>query len=165
MFLICSASRICSFCLLFWCSKIVVFSVILFRNSVVGHEFFLKCCAMELVSKSCIVCLLDRVVEVKQNLHIYIYIYIYIYVCVCVEKNWKAKWYKSDEFIGKDSWYCQQKSRDGFSKKKERWSCDLSLCTFSSLCFYVSLNIYRWSINICFILLQSWWRYIKAETF
>ncbi len=44
------------FCLLFWCSNIVVFSERIFRNSVVGHEcFFFKCCAMELVSERCIV--------------------------------------------------------------------------------------------------------------
>ena len=53
---ICSASRICSFCLLFWCSNIVVLSVRIFRNCVVGHECFFKCWAIEL----------------------YIYIYIYI---------------------------------------------------------------------------------------
>ena len=41
--LICSPSRICSFCLLFWCSNIIVFSVRIFRNSVVGNEcFFFK---------------------------------------------------------------------------------------------------------------------------
>ena len=42
-----------------------MFSVRIFHNSVVGHECFLKCCAMELVSKKCTVSLLDRVVEVK----------------------------------------------------------------------------------------------------
>ena len=56
MFLICSASRMCSFCLLFWCSNIA-FSVRIFRNSVVGHECFFKCCATELVSERCIVSL------------------------------------------------------------------------------------------------------------
>ena len=66
MFLICSASRICSFCLLFWCSNIV-FSVRIFRNFVVGHEWFFNCCAMELVSERCIVNLLDRLVEVKST--------------------------------------------------------------------------------------------------
>ena len=65
MFLICSASRICSFCLLFWCSNIVVLSVRIFRSCVVGHECFFKCWAIELVSERCIVSLLDRVVEVK----------------------------------------------------------------------------------------------------
>ena len=64
MFLKCSASRIGSFCLLFWCSNIV-FSIRIFRKSVVGHVCILKCCAMELVSERCIVSLLDRVVEVK----------------------------------------------------------------------------------------------------
>ena len=64
MFLICSASRICNFCLLFWCSNIVVLSVRIFRNCV-GHECFFKCWAIELVSERCIVSLLDRVVEVK----------------------------------------------------------------------------------------------------
>ena len=64
MFLICSASRICSFCLLFCCSNIVVFSVRIFRNSVVGHECF-KCRAMEFVSERSIVSFLNRVVEVK----------------------------------------------------------------------------------------------------
>ena len=65
MFLICSACRICSFWLLFWCSNIVVLSVRIFRNSVVGHECFFKCCTIELVSERCIVSLLDRAVEVK----------------------------------------------------------------------------------------------------
>ena len=51
MFLLCSASKICSFCLLFWCSN-VMFSVRIFHNSVVGHGCFFKCCAMELVSES-----------------------------------------------------------------------------------------------------------------
>ena len=40
-------------------------SVRIFRNSVVGHECFLKCCVMELVLERYIVSLLDRVVEVK----------------------------------------------------------------------------------------------------
>ena len=65
MFLICSASRICSFCLLFWCSNIVVLSVGIFRNCVIGHECFFKCWAIELVLERCIVSLLNRVVEVK----------------------------------------------------------------------------------------------------
>ena len=39
-FLICNASRIWSFCLLFWCSNIVVLSVRIFRSCVVGHECF-----------------------------------------------------------------------------------------------------------------------------
>ena len=64
-FLICNASRIWSFCLLFWCSNIVVLSVRIFRSCVVGHECFFKCWAIELVSERCIVSLLDRVVEVK----------------------------------------------------------------------------------------------------
>ena len=64
MFLICSASKICSFCL-FWCSNTVVLSVRIFRNCVVGHECFIKCWAIELVSERCIVSFLDRVVEVK----------------------------------------------------------------------------------------------------
>ena len=49
-----------------------MFSVGILRNSVVGHECFFKCCAMELVSERWIVSL------------IYIYIYIYVCVCVCV---------------------------------------------------------------------------------
>ena len=65
MFLIYSASRICSFCSLFWCSNIVVFSVRIFHISAVGHECFFKCRAMELVSERCIVSLPYRVVEVK----------------------------------------------------------------------------------------------------
>ena len=64
IFLICCAARICSFFLLFCCSNIV-FSVWIFRNSVVGHDSVFRCCAMELVSERCIVCLLDRVFEVK----------------------------------------------------------------------------------------------------
>ena len=55
-FLICSASRIWSFCLLFWCSNVVV---------LLGMNVFFKCWAVELVSERCIVSLLDRVVEVK----------------------------------------------------------------------------------------------------
>ena len=51
MFLICSASRMYRFCLLFWCSKIVVFSVIIFRNSVVGHEYFLNAVLWNLYQK------------------------------------------------------------------------------------------------------------------
>ena len=54
-----------SFCLLFWCSNIVVLSVRIFRSCVVGHEYFFKCWAIELVSERCIVSLLNRVVEVK----------------------------------------------------------------------------------------------------
>ena len=65
MFLIFSASRICSFCFLFWCSNIFVLSVGIFRNSFVRHECFFKCWAIELVSERCIVSLLDSVVEVK----------------------------------------------------------------------------------------------------
>ena len=38
------------FIYIFWCSNTVVFSVRIFHNSVVGHEWFYKCCAMELVS-------------------------------------------------------------------------------------------------------------------
>ena len=96
MFLICSASRVCSFCLLFWSSNIVEFSVRIFRHSVVGHECFFKCCAMELVSERCIVSLLDRVVEAKPtyellfseiqspkghlNWYIQIHIFLYTYI-------------------------------------------------------------------------------------
>ena len=65
MFLICSASRICGFCLLFSCYNIVLLSVRIFRISVVGHECFFKCCAMELVSERCIISLLHKVGEVK----------------------------------------------------------------------------------------------------
>ena len=46
MILICSASRIWSFCLLFWCSNIVVLSVRIFCSCVVGHECFFKCWAI-----------------------------------------------------------------------------------------------------------------------
>ena len=42
-----------------------MFSVRIFRNSVVEHECFFKCCAMELVSERWIVSLLNRLVEVK----------------------------------------------------------------------------------------------------
>ena len=42
-----------------------MFSVRIFCNSVVGHEFFSQCCAMELVSDRSIVSLFDRVVEIK----------------------------------------------------------------------------------------------------
>ena len=52
MFLICSASRIWSFCLLFWCSNIGVLLVRIFRSCVVEHECFFKCWAIELVSES-----------------------------------------------------------------------------------------------------------------
>ena len=59
MFLICSASRICSFCLLFWCSDIVVLLVRIFHDCVVGHKCIFKCWAIELVSERCIVSFLD----------------------------------------------------------------------------------------------------------
>ena len=62
MFLICSASRICSFCLLFWCSNIV-FSERIFRNSTVGQLMFFKCCAMELVSERCFIYELSKPIE------------------------------------------------------------------------------------------------------
>ena len=42
-------------------------SVRIFRNSVIGHECFFKCCDMELVSERCIVILLERAVEVKST--------------------------------------------------------------------------------------------------
>ena len=75
MFLMCSASRICRFCLLFWCSNIVVFLVRIFCNSVVGHECFFKCCTVELVI---------RKVHCKSSQYIYIYIYISLKVAhVC----------------------------------------------------------------------------------
>ena len=77
-FLICNASRIWSFCLLFWCSNIVVLSVRIFRSCVVGHECFFKCWAIELVSERCIVSLLDRVVEVKPYI-CWLYIYTYFF--------------------------------------------------------------------------------------
>ena len=50
MFLICSASRICRFCLLIWCSNIV-FSLRIFRNSVVGHECFLNAVLWNFIKK------------------------------------------------------------------------------------------------------------------
>ena len=46
-----SAVFACCFVVLY----IVVFSVKIFRNSVVGHECFFKCCAVKLVSERCIV--------------------------------------------------------------------------------------------------------------
>ena len=46
-------------------NRIVVFSVRIFRYSVVGHEFVFKCCDVKLVSERWIVSLLDRVVDVK----------------------------------------------------------------------------------------------------
>ena len=61
----CSISRIHSFYLIFCCSNIVVFLVRIFQNSVVEHECFLRCCALELILERCIVSLFDRVVEVK----------------------------------------------------------------------------------------------------
>ena len=42
-----------------------MFSVRIFRKSVVVGECFFKCCAMELVSERCIVSLLGRVVDVN----------------------------------------------------------------------------------------------------
>ena len=65
IFLICSASRICIFCLLYCCSNIVAFSVRIFCNCVVGIECFFNICSMELVSERCITSLLDRVAEIK----------------------------------------------------------------------------------------------------
>ena len=66
MFLICSTARICSFCLFICCSNIAVFSVRSFRYSVVEHGCFLKCCAMELVSESCFVSLLDIYIYISR---------------------------------------------------------------------------------------------------
>ena len=42
-----------------------MFSLRIFQNSVVEHECFFKCWAIEPVSEICIVSLLNRVVEVK----------------------------------------------------------------------------------------------------
>ena len=44
---------------------LILLSVRILRNSVVGHKYFFKCWVIELVSEKCIVNLLDRVVEVK----------------------------------------------------------------------------------------------------
>ena len=52
MFLMWSALRICNFCLLYCWSYFVLFSLRIFRNSVVGQ-------AIELVSERCIVKHLD----------------------------------------------------------------------------------------------------------
>ena len=30
---------------------------------------------------------------------------------------------------------------------------------------FISLNIHRCSINTCFTILKSWWRFTKTETF
>ena len=43
-----------------------MFSVRIFRNSVLGQECFFRCCAIELVSDRCIVSHLDEIVEVRQ---------------------------------------------------------------------------------------------------
>ena len=56
-----------SFCLLFCCSNIVVFSVRILRNSVVGQGCLLRCLAIELVSERCRMSHIDRLVEVKQT--------------------------------------------------------------------------------------------------
>ena len=85
MFLICSAWRICSFCLLFCCSNIVVFLVRIFCNSVVEHECFFKCSAMELVSERCTLSLLNRVVEVKPT-------YIFLFSEILLPKG-HLNWY------------------------------------------------------------------------
>ena len=74
IFLIYSASRICSFRLLF-CFSNIMFSVRIFRNSVAGPECFFRCYAVELVSERCIISLLDRVVEVEPT---YILLFIVI---------------------------------------------------------------------------------------
>ena len=69
------------FAYFFWGSNIVVFSVRIVHNSVVGNECFFKYCAMEFVSERCIVSLLDRVVEVKPTcILLFSVIYIYIYI-------------------------------------------------------------------------------------
>ena len=67
MFLICSASRIWSFCLSFWCSNIVVLLVRIFRSCVVGHECFFKCWAIELVSESYITFVIDPPLMTAQS--------------------------------------------------------------------------------------------------
>ena len=53
-----------TYILLFLSNSLILFSVRIFQNSVVGYEFFFRRCAMELVSEKCIVSLLNRVVEV-----------------------------------------------------------------------------------------------------
>ena len=63
--LIWSASRICNFCLLFYCSNIVVFSVRIFQTLFLGRNVFFRCGAIELVSDRWLVSRLDKVVEVK----------------------------------------------------------------------------------------------------
>ena len=42
---------------------------------------------------------------------------------------------------------------------------DLSLYLVSPFSFYILLNIHRCSINNCFTILKSWWKFIKTETF
>ena len=54
---------------------LILFLMRIFRSSVVGHECFFKCCAMELLLERLIVRLLDRVVEVKPS---YVLLYLEI---------------------------------------------------------------------------------------
>ena len=55
LYLMQRTSRICSPCLLFCRSNMVVFSPRIFRDSVVGRKCFFRCCAAELVSEKCMV--------------------------------------------------------------------------------------------------------------
>ena len=48
-----------------------MFLVRFFHDSVVGHECYFKCCAMELVLERCIISLLDRVVEVLYHKYLH----------------------------------------------------------------------------------------------
>ena len=64
-----------------------MFSRRIFRNSIVGCEFFFKCCAMELVSERCIVSLLDRVVEVKPTYILILHTVKWFQVLLCNTNN------------------------------------------------------------------------------
>ena len=75
MFLICSASRICSFCLLFWCSNIVVLSVRIFRNCVVGHDCFFKMLSYWTCIRK-VHCKSSRLMLNETSIYLSIYIYI-----------------------------------------------------------------------------------------
>ena len=83
MFLICSASRISSFCLLFWCSNIVVLSVRIFRSCAVGHECFLNAELLNLYQKGALSIMFNEIC-----IYIYIYIYIYIWSWRLEFKSW-----------------------------------------------------------------------------
>ena len=77
MFLKCG---MCTFCLLFCYSNIVVFSVRIFRNSIVGHEYFFRCYGTDIRKVHCKSSELGSWGQTHVYMYIWIYMYIYIYI-------------------------------------------------------------------------------------